>query len=355
MSFDETDAHHVGNEGTETHEEPTWTYRGYQMEGRDFVLAMSHFYRSEVVRANTWRVRLDTTTNWAVIATSAAITIAFSEPSTHHSLILLDMTLVTLFLFIEARRYRTYELWSYRARLMETDFFSTMLVPPFRPSADWSETLAETLLHPRLPISVWEAMGRRLRRNYLWIYLVLNAAWLVKVSLSPVAVSSFEEMLAASSIGIIPGWFILISLVLVDLFFIAVSYFTLRLHDATGEVLPFERERTSQAHSAFPQLNPVRDAWFRPRDRHRPQILALIITDQAEAVSRRLLEEMHRGVTAMDSMGMYRKEHHTTLMCALTETEVHRFKRIVKQEDPDAMLILTHADEILGKGFQSFE
>ena len=77
--------------------------------------------RAEVQRANIWRTRLDATTNWAVITTGAVVTYAFSPTGTH-VVILVDILLVTIFLIIEARRYRYYELWSYRVRLMETDF-----------------------------------------------------------------------------------------------------------------------------------------------------------------------------------------------------------------------------------------
>jgi uncharacterized membrane protein len=89
------------------------------------------------------------------------------------------------FLFIEARRYRYYELWSYRVRLMETDFYAAMLVPPFHPSPEWAESLAENLLAPSFPISIWEAFGRRLRRNYFWIFLILYASWVSKIWLFP--------------------------------------------------------------------------------------------------------------------------------------------------------------------------
>ncbi|MCB0168126.1 MAG: DUF2270 domain-containing protein, partial [Anaerolineae bacterium] len=110
---------------------------------------MVHFFRAEVYRADVWRRRLDTTTNWAVITTGATLSIAWDP-----QIIILSTLLVTLFLYIEARRYRHYELWSYRVRLMETDFFAAMLVPPFRPAADWAESLAENLLRPKFPISM---------------------------------------------------------------------------------------------------------------------------------------------------------------------------------------------------------
>src|SRR5574337_765024 len=165
--------------------EPVWTFRGYQMRPPEFNTAMVHLYRGEVQRSNTWRTRLDNTTNWAVVAAGAAISFALSDPNHHYGVIILDTLLVTLFLWIEARRYRYYEFWSYRVRLMETDFYAAMLVPPFGPSPDWAESLAENLLSPRFPISMWEAFGRRLRRNYLWIYFMLGAAWVGKTYLFP--------------------------------------------------------------------------------------------------------------------------------------------------------------------------
>ena len=49
--------------------QPVWTYRGYKLRASEFTTAMVHQFRAEVQRANIWRQRLDTTTNWAVITT----------------------------------------------------------------------------------------------------------------------------------------------------------------------------------------------------------------------------------------------------------------------------------------------
>jgi uncharacterized membrane protein len=43
---------------------------------------------------------LDTTTNWAVVATGATLSIAFSQPEIHHAVIILNTLLVMWFLFI---------------------------------------------------------------------------------------------------------------------------------------------------------------------------------------------------------------------------------------------------------------
>ena len=113
--------------------QPVWTFRGYRLSASEFTTAMVHFFRAEVARANTWRMRLDNTTNWAVITTGAIISFAFasggiSALTNSHAVIILNVLLVTVFLIIEARRYRYYELWSSRVRLIETDFFAAMLV-----------------------------------------------------------------------------------------------------------------------------------------------------------------------------------------------------------------------------------
>jgi uncharacterized membrane protein len=119
-----------------------------------------------------------------------------------------------------------------------TDFFAAMLVPPFQPHAGWAESLAKSLLQPEFPISMWEAFGRRLRRNYLWIFIVLVIAWGLKSFLHPVPATSWAEFVALSSVGAIPGSVMLVAgpIYLGVLFLIA--RLTARLHDATGEVLP---------------------------------------------------------------------------------------------------------------------
>ena len=62
---------------------------------------MVHLCRAEISRANTWRQRLDSTTNWAVLTTGASISFVFTEALAHHSVIFINALLVTLVLFIE--------------------------------------------------------------------------------------------------------------------------------------------------------------------------------------------------------------------------------------------------------------
>ena len=335
-------------------EEAVWTYRGYRLKTSEFVTAMVHLFRAEVQRANVWRQRLDTTTNWAVVSAGATLSIAFSQPSVHHGVIILNTLLTTWFLFIEARRYRYYELWSYRIRLMETDFYAAMLVPPFHPSPEWAESLAENLLSPRFPISMLEAFGRRLRRNYLWIYCMLGASWLAKSYLFPAPATSLPEFVLRGAVGPIPGG-VMITLGAIYYFFLmSIAIGTIGMTKATGEILPrFGGDNWNESHEDYNNAKGIRSIFF-PSHR-RKQFLALIITDKAKLVSDRILSDLKRGVTAVNGKGMYTGADRTVLMCALTITEVHNLKSAVAKEDPQAFVIVSPAQEILGRGFNPLE
>jgi uncharacterized membrane protein len=71
-----------------------------------YVNAMSHFYRGELGRIMAWRVRLDTTTNWAITVTSTVFTIAFSLRDVPHGIFFFNVAVVAILLWIESRRYR---------------------------------------------------------------------------------------------------------------------------------------------------------------------------------------------------------------------------------------------------------
>jgi len=205
----------------------------------EFNTAMVHFYRGEIQRSNTWRNRLDTTTNWAVITAGATLSFAFSSPTNPHFVIPINSVLVAIFLLMEARRYRYYEIWSSRVRVLETGYFAQLLAPETLPAdEDWATHLASDMITPHFTISEWEAVGRRLRRNYLWIFALLALSWNLKVYLHPDPAYNFEIFIQRARVGIVPGWVVF---TIGILFNFAVAIFaigTIKLREATGEVLP---------------------------------------------------------------------------------------------------------------------
>src|SRR5438094_4536983 len=151
-----------------------------QVSSSEYNTALVHLYRAEVTKSNVWRQRLDTTTNWAVVTSAAAITFVLGDKDLQrHVVILLTSLLVTLFLLLEARRYRHYDIWQTRVHLMESHFFAPLVCDePSDP--DWQDLLASDLRRPRYHIPYSEALGWRLRRNYVWLYGILLLTWLAK-------------------------------------------------------------------------------------------------------------------------------------------------------------------------------
>ncbi|HOS78987.1 MAG TPA: DUF2270 domain-containing protein [Anaerolineae bacterium] len=335
-------------------DESVWSYRGYHLRPSEFTTAMTHYYRAEIQRSNTWRMRLDNTTNWAVVTTSAAISFALSSPDNHHGVLILNTLLITIFLWIEARRYRYYELWAYRTRLMETDFFAAMLAPPFAPHPEWAESLSETLLAPEFPISMWEAFGRRFRRNYVWIFLVLGMVWALKSYLHPTPAANWAEFVAHSALGPIPGPIVLITGLLFNSGLMLVGILTAGLTQASGEVLP-KFDGTPVMNSLWhamkvkPDSEPVKKERI---SRRRRRILALVVTKDPQAVSEKIIKEMKRSGTLLSGQGVYSHQDHPVLMVALTVTEVAHLKAIVRAQDPQAFVVVIPAQEVLGGGFQ---
>ncbi len=334
--------------------QPFWSFRGYNLRSSEFTAAMTHFYRGEVERSNVWRRRLDTTTNWAVITAGVSTLLALADPTLPPVVFFLAMLLVTIFWLIEARRYRYYELWSYRVRLMETDFFAAMLVPPFQPHADWAENLAETLLNPEFPISQWEAFGRRFRRNYAWIFVVLAAAWALKTLLQPQPAADWPDFVARAALGPIPGEVILLGGLVYLVVLFSIGYATVGLRRSSGEVLPKLGDVGAMAAQVEEMLpTDKRGAAILRITRRRQQLLAIIITTQPEQIARRILQEMRRGVTGLHGKGMYTGQEREVLLVAVTVTEMSQLKDLARGADPNAFIMVAPAREILGRGFQS--
>jgi uncharacterized membrane protein len=248
----------------------------------EFNTAMVHFYRGEVQRANTWRNRLDTTTNWAVLTTGATLSFAFSSPTNPHFVILINTVLVGFFLFMEARRYRYYEIWSARVRIIETGYFTDILSP--EPSQDdaWMALLVDDLKTPHFNISEWEALGRRLRRNYLWIFVLLAACWNLKVYIHPMPAYDFNAFIDRATIGVVPGEVVFMVGVFFNAGLIAFALITTRLREAKGEVLierdfhPFQRvtdwtrERAAKRNKTTATVRRAKRARERARSTPRP-------------------------------------------------------------------------------------
>ena len=325
---------------TLTGDDCVWSYQGYKLDKANFVTAMVHLYRAEITRVNLWRNRLDTTTNWAVVTTAGAITFGFSSPQNPHFVILLVMMLVLVFLNIEARRYTYYSLWYHRARLLETNFFAAMLAPPFHPAADWGDALSDVLRNPVFPISHWEAMGNRFRRNYGAIFGVILVSWFLKLTIHPNPIASLEELVARAAIGmLIPGHLVLAVVLLTYLFLFVVTLVGYWLF----------RKRGAPRRDEWQNKGP---RWFKAETAPN---LAIIVTTKKAEMSARLMKELQRGVTALEGMGMYTGETRSVLLCAITDVQMAHLKSIVYEIDKEGFVVVTQARDVRGGHFAAQE
>lgn len=192
--------------------------------------AIAHLYRGEVYRSTIWRNRLDMTTNWTVVLTGVSLTVVFGSATASPLPLILIGPLATVFLLLEARRYRYFNVWRARARLLETDFY----VPMLRRNGtggkqDWNALLAGDYEHPRFHISYARAVGRRLRKNYIWVFLMQALTYIGKIAIHPEAAQSVDAILLNARIGPVPGQAVLAAGLLFHLFWIVFALWTYRL------------------------------------------------------------------------------------------------------------------------------
>lgn len=216
----------------------------------EFNTAIVHLYRAEAAKAEAWRKRLDTTTNWAVVTTAAAISFALGgiEPERHIAILLVSV-LVTFFLLLEARRYRHYDIWQTRVHLLEDDFFAPMLEPDGPPPhPNWQQLFAADLRKPQYHISFGEALGWRLRRNYMWLYVTHLITWFIKIAIHPNTIHSLDDFLTRATVGPVPGWLMVLLGMLFNGALIGIAIITASRLTASGEIVtPYEKVIKSQA------------------------------------------------------------------------------------------------------------
>ena len=174
--------------------------------GNKEVGALAHLYRAEVYRSTVWRQRLDQTTNWAVISTGIGLSVAFANAQASPFPIVLVGALCIVFLTLESRRYRFFYVWRFRARVLEIAFYVPMLRGQgARIPLDRGTALSDDYEKPQYRISNTRAIGRRLRRNYGWLFAILGAAYFAKIAIHPTDVETWSQFVRRAHIGPIPG------------------------------------------------------------------------------------------------------------------------------------------------------
>lgn len=192
--------------------------------------AIAHLYRGEVYRSTVWRTRLDQTTNWAVVTTGLAMSLTFAGPYASPLPLILVGLLVVTFLLLESRRYRYFNVWRARCRLMETDIYGPMLRGEgVSLDGKWNTLLAHDYERPRFHISFMRAVGRRLRRNYAFILSIQAVAYFGKIAIHPIPASDWLTFVGRAAIGPVPGWLVVLAGLGFHLSWIVLAIWTWRI------------------------------------------------------------------------------------------------------------------------------
>jgi uncharacterized membrane-anchored protein YitT (DUF2179 family) len=82
--------------------------------------------------------------------------------------------------------------------------------------------------------------------------------------------------------------------------------------------------------------------------------LLYIISDHPDIITARLLEELDIGVTHVFAQGAYSGDKKKVIMCAIKKRLSPLAEDIVRDEDPNAFMIVSSASEIFGEGYKSY-
>jgi uncharacterized membrane protein len=218
---------------------PNWA--GFPNTSAEFITLIAHYYRAEIARMAGWRDRIDRTSNWAITVVGAMLSVSLSTPTAHHGVILFAMVLVLLLLVIESRRYRFFDVYRARVRRLERSYYAEVFSPTKELDKNWTRILSDDLKRPSFLISQAQAISRRLRRNYCWMFLILLLAWLLKVTTphlrldsGPVSYASLSDCLRNAEIGPLPGWTVVL---IVTSFYVWIVFAALRRYTSEGELV----------------------------------------------------------------------------------------------------------------------
>ena len=209
-----------------------------------YVNAMSHFYRGELGRIMVWRQRLDITTNWAITSSTAIITIAFSNREVPHIIFFFNLAIVWVMLWIEARRYRFYDAFRARVRMLEAHFLVPMVMENRQMlQGEWKKLVCEDLILASFKISKLEAVARRLKRNYVFIFILIMVAWITKIFLhADHAMDNLPGFYHSLRVGHIPSW--LVAFVFVATFASVIGITIYVGKKTSGEISEFGAHRS---------------------------------------------------------------------------------------------------------------
>ena len=80
--------------------------------------------------------------------------------------------------------------------------------------------------------------------------------------------------------------------------------------------------------------------------------LFFVMSPKVRQMGDRVIREMERTVTYLDSKGGYTQEPGETMLCVVRRFELHQLQTIIREEDKNAFVIVGEAGQVTGEGFR---
>ncbi|HOM02308.1 MAG TPA: YitT family protein [Acetivibrio sp.] len=81
----------------------------------------------------------------------------------------------------------------------------------------------------------------------------------------------------------------------------------------------------------------------------------LIISDSPQEIATSILKDLDRGVTALKGKGMFTGNDKEVLFCVVQRRQIPMVKKIARDIDKKAFIVLTDIREVLGEGFKTYD
>ncbi len=80
---------------------------------------------------------------------------------------------------------------------------------------------------------------------------------------------------------------------------------------------------------------------------------AYIITNQENEIKERIITELDRGITIFLSEGGYSGRRQNVLFVVVNRRQISSLRRLVKEEDPKAFMVIVDVHDVMGDGFKT--
>ena len=82
--------------------------------------------------------------------------------------------------------------------------------------------------------------------------------------------------------------------------------------------------------------------------------VALIISKEYDVIAKKIGDELHRGATFLEGQGAYSGQNTKVVLTAVKKQQIAELKQLVVDIDPDALIIVQEAHQVLGDGFARY-